>query len=361
MPFDPRSDVHPPSESIGEPAMTTINRQIVLASRPIGAPREENFRLVQTPLRPIRNGEVLIQNLYISLDAGFRNWMNEGSGDNVLPAMALDAPVMGLTLGRVLESCHPDLNPGELLMARLLWEEYTITEDISFFARLPGNLPFPLSYYLGILGDTGMSAFFGLTDIGKPQPGETVLVSAAGGATGSVVGQIAKIMGARTVGIAGSEEKCQRLLTELGYDAAINYNAPGELSSAIGRACPDGVDVYFDSIGGRLLEATLDHLAHGARIALCGSIVTYNATGPVPSPGNLFQLVTKEASMQGFLTHHRAERYPEVRAQLSAWLQNGKLKAVEYLLQGIENTPKAFCDMFAGRNFGKTVVSLVGE
>lgn len=339
--------------------MTTLNHQIVLASRPSGPPREENFSLVASPLRSLMEGEFLIRNLFISLDAGFRKWMNEGSGDHVLPAMALGAPVMGLTLGRVLESRHPGFAEGELLMARLFWEEYTITDGSDFYTRLPGKLPCPLSYFLGALGDTGLSAYFGLTDIGKPQPGQTVLVSAAGGATGSVAGQIAKIMGARAVGIAGSEEKCKRLMTELGYDAAVNHRAPGDLSAAIARACPNGVDVYFDSIGGPLLEAALANLAVGARVVLCGSIATYNADGAASGPGNLFNLVVKEASMHGFLTHHRAERYPEGQAQLTSWIQSGKLKAIEYLLEGIESTPKAFCDMFAGRNFGKTVVRLV--
>lgn len=341
--------------------MTIMNHQIVLVLRPNGAPREENFRLVATPLRGLNDGEVLIRNLFISLDAGFRNWMNEGSGNDVLPAMPLGAPVMGLTLGRVQESRHPGFVAGELLMARLFWEEYTITDGSDFVTRLPAKLPCPLSYYLGVLGDTGLSAYFGLTDIGKPQPGQTVLVSAAGGATGSVVGQIARIMGARAVGIAGSDEKCQRLMAELGYDAAINHRAPGDLSTAIATACPDGIDVYFDSIGGPLLEAALNNLAVGARVVLCGAIIAYNATGAVPGPGNLFELVVKEASMHGFLTHHRVARYPEGQAQLTAWIQSGRLKAVEYLLEGIENTPKAFCDMFAGRNFGKTVVRLAAD
>jgi NADPH-dependent curcumin reductase CurA len=338
--------------------MTIINKQVVLASRPDGAPREENFRLVETPLRPIEDGEFLVQNLYISLDAGFRNWMNEGSGDNVLPAMELGAPVMGLTLARVLESRRPDFKPGNLLMARLAWEQYTICDASDFMARLPDELPMPYSYYLGILGDTGMSAYFGLTDIGKPQPGETVLISAAGGAVGSVAGQIAKLMGARTVGIVGSDEKCRRLVAELGYDQAINRRCEEGLESAIARACPNGVDVYFDSIGGSMLEAALANLAEGARVVLCGAITAYGVTEPVPGPSNLFELVTKQASMQGFMCHFKDDRYDEARQQLTEWLQSGRIKAVEYKLEGIENTARAFCHMFEGKNFGKTVVKV---
>ncbi len=338
--------------------MTISNKQIVLASRPEGVPREENFRLVETPLRTLKDGEFLVRNLYISLDAGFRNWMNEGSGDNVLPAMELDAPVMGLTLGRVSESRRADFKPGELLIVRLAWEQYTICDGSEWISRLPDNLPFPLSYYLGILGDTGLSAYFGLTDIGKPQPGETVLVSAAGGAVGSVVGQIAKIKGARTVGIAGSDEKCRRLVDELGYDLAINRRGAEGLGSAITRACPEGIDVYFDSIGGSMLETALAHLALGARIILCGAITSYGAAEAQPGPSNLFELVTKEATMAGFMCHFKHARYDEARQQLGKWLQSGQLKSIEYMLDGIENTATAFCDMFAGRNFGKTVVKV---
>lgn len=341
--------------------MTLINKQIVLASRPEGIPREENFRLVETPLRAIGEGEFLVQNLYISLDAGFRNWMNEGSGDNVLPAMELDEPVMGLTLARVVESRRPEFEPGDLLMARLAWEQYTICDGSDFMARLPRELPLPYSYYLGILGDTGMSAYFGLTDIGKPKPGETVLVSAAGGAVGSVVGQIAKLMGARTVGFAGSDEKCRRLVDELGYDQAINRHAAEGLETAIATACPNGVNVYFDSIGGSMLEAALANLAEGARIVLCGAITAYGATEPVPGPTNLFELVTKQATMQGFMCHFKDDRYDEARQQLTEWLQSGQLKAVEYKLEGIENTAKAFCHMFEGKNFGKTVVKVFDD
>jgi NADPH-dependent curcumin reductase CurA len=336
--------------------MTIINKQIVLASRPEGTPREENFRLVKTPLRKIREGEFLVRNLYVSLDAGFRNWMNEGSGDNVLPAMELDAPVMGLTLGRVTESRHPDFRPGDLLMVRRAWEEYSICDAGEWSSRLPEDPPFPLSYYLGILGDTGLSAYFGLTDIGKPQPGETVLVSAAGGAVGSVAGQIANLKGARTVGIAGSDEKCRRLEIELGYDQGINRRGAGGLDGAIAEACPQGIDVYFDNVGGSTLQAALAHLAPGARIVLCGAITSYGATEPQPGPSNLFELITKEARMEGFMCHFRHDRYDEARGQLGEWLQSGQLKAVEYMLDGIENTARAFCEMFEGRNFGKTVV-----
>lgn len=336
-------------------------KHVVLAARPQGTPTLDTFAVREIPRGAPADGEVMIENLYISLDAGFRNWMDADSGDHILPAMEIDAPVMGLTLGRVVESRHPDFTEGELLMSRLAWEEVSITDATDFLVRVPDTYDCPLSWHLGILGDTGMSAYFGITDIARPEPGQTVLVSAAGGAVGSVAGQIARISGARTVGIAGGAEKCRRLIDELGYDDAIDRHTmtSGDFDAELSRACPDGVDVYFDSVGGPMLEPVLDHITVGARIVLCGSVATYNATEPVPGPSNLFSLVTNQARMEGFMTHLMHDRYPEARAQLLEWVEAGKLTNNEHMLHGIENVPVAFCDLFAGRNFGKTVVSLV--
>lgn len=335
------------------------NRCIVLAARPRGAPCESDFRLEQRPVPEPAAGQILCRNLFVSLDAGFRNWMDADSGDNVLPAMALDAPVMGLTLSRVLASRHPDYRPGDLLMARFAWEEYTLTDAGDFISRLPPDPALPLSYYLGVLGDTGLSAYFGLHDHGHIEPGETVLVSAAAGAVGSIAGQIARILGARTVGITSGREKGERLVAELGYDAVIDRTA-GDLDRAIDHTCPDGVDVYFDNVGGPLLETVLDHINEDARILLCGAVATYNASEPPPGPRNLFQLVTRHARMQGFMTHLQLPRYDEARAAITRWIREGKIVVPEYRLNGIESTPKAFCDLFRGVNFGKTVVA-IGE
>lgn len=332
-------------------------KHVVLASRPNGVPVPENFAVEDVQVGSPGKGQVLIENLYASLDAGFRHWMNEGSGDHILPAMELGEPVMGLTLGRVVASEHDDFAPGELLMSRLAWEEYSITDATDFLVRVPQDYDCPLSWHMGILGDTGMSAYFGLIDIGQPQPGETVLVSAAGGAVGSIAGQIAKIRGARTVGIAGGEEKCSRLVAELGYDHAVDRHA-ADIDAELARACPDGIDVYFDSVGGPLLEQVLGHIGVNARLALCGAVASYNSTEPLAGPGNLFELVTKQARMEGFMTHLLHDRYPEARQQLLDWTRSGQLTNVEYMLEGIDNVPVAFCDMFMGRNFGKTVVRL---
>ncbi len=336
--------------------MTDTYRSVVLARRPQGSPRPDDFAVVTNAMRPANDGEVVIQNLYASLDAGFRNWMDEGSTDHILPEMPIGAPVMGLTLGRVVESRHQGFQVGELLMARLAWEEYSITDATDFFVRVPTDLDCPLSWHLGILGDTGLSAYFGLSDIGRPKSGETVVISAAGGAVGSVAGPIAKVFGARTVGIAGGAEKCRRLVDDLGYDAAVDRY--GDVDAQLAEACPNGIDVYFDNVSGPLLENVLARITPGARIVLCGAVATYNETAPLPGPSNLFQLVTNHARMEGFMTHFNHDRYPDARRQLLDWIAEGRLHSTEYMLEGIENVGIAFCDLFAGRNVGKTIVRL---
>ncbi len=337
--------------------MPSSFRRVVLAARPCGMPRESDFR-VETAQRPsVGDGQILCENLYLSLDAGFRKWMDEGSGDNVLPAMPIGAPVMGLALSRIVESRHPQHRVGDLLMARLAWEELSLTDAGDFLVPVPQDGRHPLSWYLGVLGDTGLSAYFGLTDYGAVKPGETVLVSAAGGAVGSIAGQIAKLSGARTVGVASGADKCARLIAELGYDAALDRTR-GDVAAELARACPRGIDVYFDNVGGPLLEAVLGRINVGARILMCGAVASYNAGAPQPGPSNLFQLVTKQAHVHGFMTHMNAARYEEARAALSRWIEAGQLRVPEYRLDGIESTGRAFCDLFRGANFGKTVVRL---
>ena len=346
------------------------NEQVVLARRPRGKPVVDDFAVVQGSVGSPGDRETLVRNLYISLDAGFRNWMDEGAGDEVLPAMPIGEPVMGLTLGRVEQSNHPDLPKGTLLMGRLAWEEYSITTDDHFIVPLDQSMSgdkFPLHYHLGILGDTGMSAYFGLKDVAQVQAGDTVLISAAGGAVGSIAGQVARIFGAgRVVGFAGNDEKCTRLEQELGYDRGINYRA-GDVEAGIRAACPDGVDVYFDNVGGPLLEPVLNNINHGARIAFCGAVADYTrdqsadpARAPA-APANLFRLVTQCARLQGFLTHTQVDRYDEARAQLLAWVDAGVLKSHEHFYDGVAACGQAFSDLFAGVNFGKTIVRIADE
>lgn len=329
------------------------NTQVLLARRPNGAPIAEDFEVRTQPVAPIASGEALIENHYVSLDAGFRNWMDEDAGDDVLPAMAIGAPVMGLTVGRVIDSQHPTLEKGQLVMGRLAWEAYSVAKDD--FLIVLEERDVPLHYHLGILGDTGMSAYFGLKDIGQPTAQDTVVISAAGGAVGYVAGQIAKIMGAkRVIGVTSSPAKGERLVAELGYDGFISHQSE-TLHADIESACSEGIDVYFDNVGGPLLEVILEHINDGARIPFCGAVADYARLAP-QGPSNLFQLVTHSAKLEGFMTHLQVERYPEARQQLLSWISQGQLKSVAEEYEGVENCGVAFANLFAGVNFGKSVV-----
>ena len=295
---------------------------VVLARRPAGNPVEADFAVMSESLPEIPEGCFLTRNDYVSLDAGFRNWMNEDSGDEILPAMPLQAPVMGLVLAEVLESKHPDYAVGDKLMARFAWQTHSLSDGTDFIARLPAELEFNPSAYMGVLGDTGMSAYFGITDIAQLTSEDTVLISGAGGAVGSIAGQIAKLMGARVIGIVGSEAKAEWIRNTLGYDAAVVRSDDTSLSEAIQDACPNGVDVFFDNVGGQTLEAAITNMNHRGRLVLCGAISGYGVTPH--GPNNLFELITKELSVEGFMTHFRHERYDEAREQLSQWLREGR-------------------------------------
>ena len=333
------------------------NTQVLLKRRPQGVPVAEDFEAVTTTLVGPREGEALIKNEYISMDAGFRNWMDEDAGDAVLPAMALGQPVMGLTVGVVAESRHSSLKEGDLVMGRLAWEQYSLAADDFLVVLDHQDTNTPTHYHLGILGDTGMSAYFGLTDIGQPKVGETVVISAAGGAVGYVAGQIAKLMGAsRVVGLTSSDAKGERLKSELGYDAFINYKEPN-LDQQFSVACPAGIDVYFDNVGGPILETVLNHVNVGARIPFCGAVADYSTKRPL-GPSNLFQIVTNSVRLQGFMTHLQLDRYPEARGQLTAWMKNGKIKSLVHEYDGVAQCGHAFADLFAGKNFGKTLVKV---
>ena len=332
------------------------NTQVLLARRPNGAPTAEDFEVRTQPVAPIASGEALIENHYVSLDAGFRNWMDEDAGDDVLPAMPIGAPVMGLTVGRVIDSQHPTLREGQLVMGRLAWEAYSVAKDDFLIVLEESDVP--LHYHLGILGDTGMSAYFGLKDIGQPSAQDTVVISAAGGAVGYVAGQIAKIMGAkRVIGVTSSAAKGERLVAELGYDGFVSHRSE-TLHEDIESACPEGIDVYFDNVGGPLLEVILEHINDGARIPFCGAVADYARLTP-QGPSNLFQLVTHSAKLEGFMTHLQVERYPEARHQLLSWISQGQLKSMAAEYEGVENCGVAFANLFAGVNFGKSVVRVI--
>jgi NADPH-dependent curcumin reductase CurA len=337
------------------------NRQVLLRAHPSGAPRESDFECVESELPPLSEGQFLLRNRFISLDAGFRQWMNEGAGDGYLEAMTLGEPVMGLVLGEVEESRNSEYGVGDIVMCRSRWEERTVADGSDYINKLALAPDVSPSCYLGILGPTGLTAYFGLRDIGKVREGDTVLISTAAGAVGSVAAQIAKIQGGRVIGMTSTDEKCRWLLDELGIDGAINYRSEGGLAAGLAEKCPDGVDVYFDNVGGATLDTVLAHLAERARVVLCGALATYNTTEPVPGPYNMFKLITQRATMAGFMVTDYVEQYPQAIEQLTAWLKSGRLKNAEDVVVGIENTAAAFCKMFAGGNRGKLVVRLEGD
>lgn len=334
------------------------NRQILLEKRPDGTLHESDFSLAVAPMPECRDGQFVMRNQYFSLDAGFRKWMNEGADDAYLSAMPLGMPVQSIVLGQVIASRHPGFPQDSLVLARASWEEYCVLDGSDFAQRLDHDGSFPPHEFVAALGPTGMTAYFGLLDIGRPRAGDTVLVSAAGGAVGSVVGQIARILGCRTVGITSSEEKCRWLKEHLGYDEAINHRDPAGLAAQLAKAMPDGFDIYFDNVGGAMLDEALQHMKQGARVVLCGAIADYDHNDGEAGVFHMWQFIVKRASAAGFMFSDYVDRYPEAVEHLSAWLSEGRLKSVVDIRNGIEQTPRAFCDMLEGASRGKCIVAL---
>lgn len=337
--------------------MTALtNRQYYLASRPGGLPTPANVPFRDVPVADPAPGEVVLQNLYISLDPAIRGWM--GDDPNYIEPIALGDAVRSTVIGRVVKTASPDFAVGDVAQVMGGWETYT-TAPAAMCARLDESTGIPLSLFLGVLGPTGLTAYFGLLEVGRPRAGETVLVSAAAGAVGSIVGQIAKMQGCRVVGLAGSDDKCAWLTDELGFDAVINYRTCGDYEAAIRAACPDGVDVYFDNVGGAILDAALLCLNKFARVAVCGWISTYNIPD-APGPKNLWQLVAKSVTVQGFVVIDYLDRFEEGIAQLAAWVMAGELKYREDIVDGLDNILPTFLRLFDGSNQGKLVIRLSG-
>ena len=330
------------------------NRQYFLASRPEGMPTTEHVQCRDVPLGEPAEGQVIIRNLYISLDPAIRGWMSDAP--NYIEPIAIGDAVRSSVLGRVVSSNHPDFEVGDVGMAMGAWEQYT-TLPGEALNKLDENLGIPLSLFLGVLGPTGLTAYFGLLEVGQPKAGETVLVSAAAGAVGSVVGQIAKMQGCRVVGMAGSDDKCDWLTGELGFDAAINYKTCGDYQAAIRQACPGGVDVYFDNVGGEILDATLTCLNKYARVAVCGWISTYHAA-EIPRLDNLWQVVAESLTIRGFTVLDYLDRFEEGVTQLAEWMMAGKIKYREDIVDGLDNVLPTFLRLFDGSNAGKLVLRL---
>lgn len=331
-----------------------FNRQYFLASRPSGLPTTEHVQCRDVALPALAPGEVRLRNLYISLDPAIRGWM--GDEPNYIEPIAIGDPVRCSVIGRVVESANDAFSVGDVAMTMGGWEAYTTVAGETL-NPLDESAGIPLSYFLGVLGPTGLTAYFGMLDVGAPRKGETVLVSAAAGAVGSVAGQVARMQGCRVVGMAGTDEKCAWLTGELGFDAAINYKTCGDYQQAISSACPDGVDVYFDNVGGEILDAALLCLNKYARVAVCGWISSYNSK-QVPHLKNLWQLVAESVTVRGFVVLDYLERFPEGIGQLAEWVMTGELKFREELVDGLDEVLPTFLRLFDGSNEGKLVIRI---
>jgi NADPH:quinone reductase len=337
--------------------MTAVNRLVTLAARPAGLPKASDFRLVEAPLPKPGPGEFVVHGLYLSVDPYMRGRMRDGP--SYAAPVQLGEVMVGGVVGRVVESNHPDFPVGVVVEGMFGWQEFALSNGAG--VRVVDPHAAPISTALGVLGMPGLTAYFGLLDVCQPKPGETVLVSGAAGAVGSVVGQIAKVHGCRVVGVAGSDEKVDYLTGELGFDAAFNYKGVTDYVRKVKEVCPEGIDVYFDNVGGSLTDAVFRTMNVGARVAVCGQISQYNAEKPEVGPRLLFQLIIKRARVQGFLVFDYADRYREGAAKLAEWLRAGRLKYRETAVDGIENAPAAFIGMLQGANVGKQLVRLAKE
>lgn len=329
-----------------------INRQWRLARRPRGMVQAEDFRWVEGPAPAPGEGEVLVRNLYLSCDPTQLGWMSQ---DTYLPAVAIGEVMRSVAGGVVVESRHPAFAPGQLVTGMFGWQDYALARPGASSAPRPVPPGASLETALSILGLTGLTAYFGLLEVGRPKAGETVVVSGAAGATGSAVGQLAKLHGCRAIGIAGGAEKCRLLTEELGFDAAVDYRA-GDVAARLGELCPKGIDVFFDNVGGEVLDAALVHLALRGRVVLCGAISQYNAAAAPPGPSHYVNLLVRRGRMEGFIVLDFLPRAGEAVAALAGWLAQGKLKDRVDVVAGLENAPAALARLFTGANQGKQLV-----
>ncbi|MFT4615140.1 MAG: NADPH-dependent curcumin reductase CurA [Bacteroidia bacterium] len=333
---------------------TPRNQQIVLAARPKGELKETDFKQVDVPMPSIGEGEVLVQSRFLAVEPAMKGWM-EARVDYTAP-IELGGVMRGWGNGIIAESNNPDFLVGTPVSGMLGWQRYVASNGKNIpLQPLPDGVSPPVA--LNVLGITGLTAWFGMNDIGKPKAGQTVLVSGAAGATGSVAGQLARIAGARVVGIAGGKEKCDWLVAELGFDAAIDYKNEA-LATRIKELCPQGIDVYYDNVGGEMLDIALANLADYARVVLCGGISRYNKTGKIPGPVNYFNLVYRKARMEGFIVGQFAPRFGEALQSLTGHLKSGELRGRETILVGFDQLPRALMNLFTGDNIGKQMVAV---
>jgi len=331
-----------------------INYQWRLAARPVGNLKESDFQWAEEPVPELQDGQVLVRNLYLSLDPANRGWVRE-EGSYMAP-IPLGSVMLGGTVGVIEESRNPNFQVGDNVQGLLGWQEYAVTDGAGL-NKLPNNPAIQLTAYLGLFGHIGLTAYFGLLDIAHPKEGETLVVSAAAGAVGSIVGQIGKIKGCRVVGIAGSDEKCKWIVDELGFDAAINYKTE-KIREALKRTCPNGIDIYFENVGGETLDAVLAMINLGARISVCGMISQYNATAPTPGPYNLINILARRAKMQGFIVTDYMPRAQEAIPELFKWHAEGRLKYRVEVVEGLKEAPRALNKLFDGSNQGKLIIKV---
>ena len=334
--------------------MPDVNRQVVLASLPKGVPREDDFRLVESEVPAPGPGEALIQTLYLSVDPYMRGRMG-GNSSYARPIQPGEVMV-GSVVGRVMESNDPRVARDDIVSGLFGWQDYAVAQAKSLRKVDPQAAPITSALY--VLGVPGLTAYFGLLDICRPQPGETVVISGAAGAVGSLVGQIARIKRCRAVGIAGSNEKVHFITRELGFDGGFNYKETDDYAAKLKELCPNGIDVYFDNVGGPITDAVMRLINTRARISVCGQISQYNSEQPDVGPRWFAQLVARQARVEGFLVHQFADRHDEGLRQLSAWLREKRLKYREDVVEGLENAPRAFIGMLEGRNIGKQLVKV---
>jgi NADPH-dependent curcumin reductase CurA len=334
--------------------MSDTNRRLVLAERPSGMVNESTVRMEEVEVPQPGEGEALARVRYISIDPTIRTWMDDAPG--FLPPIAIDEVVRSGGVAEILESNSDDYKPGELVFGFTGWQDYVLASQAGGYQGLPEGVPPTLA--LSLFGITGMTAYFGLLDVGRLKEGDVVVVSGAAGATGSTVGQIAKIKGAgKVIGIAGGPEKCRSIVEELGFDEAIDYKSEN-VSSRLREAAPDGIDLYFDNVGGEILDACLANLAMRGRIVLCGAISGYNDRGAARGPANYANLIIKRGRMEGFLILDYLGRFPEAQAEMAGWLAAGKIRSSEHVVEGLENAPEALNLLFTGGNTGKVMVKL---
>jgi hypothetical protein len=337
---------------------SAVNRQVLLAARPVGMPTRADWSIVDTPLPEPAPGGVLIQTLMLSLDPAMRGWMNEGK--SYIEPVGIGEVMRAGGVGRVIASNTAAFEVGDHVSGSLGVQQYCAFDEAGLrragLVKIDPSLA-PLPKWLNALGMPGMTAYFGLLDVGQPQAGETVVVSGAAGAVGQTVGQVAKIRGCRVVGIAGGADKCDFVVRELGFDACIDYKA-GSVRDGLKQHCPKGVDVYFDNVGGDILDTVLTRINRKARIVICGAISQYNNTGPVKGPSNYLSLLVNRARMEGIVVFDYAPRYAEAVRDIAQWMAEGRFKSREDVVEGIDHFPEALLRLFDGANFGKLVLKV---